>query len=516
MSYPEGFHDWPLERRNNYFAADAARYLEAKQTNGASSPHRTETLPLAPAMPAARIFPIEALGHVLAGAAASIAMRVQCAQAIAAHSCLAVASLAAQRLADVRLPHGQTRPLSLYLITVAASGDRKSTADNEALRPVRMREKALAIEYQRAFSEWRNSRDAWAAQRRKIENERALDLISREGELSALGPEPIEPLKPLLTAPEPTVEALARHWGAMQGALGLFSAEGGQMTGGHGFGPDHRLKTAATLSTLWDGAGLRRLRAGDGVIDLQGRRLALHLLIQPDAAAEFIGDAILRDQGLLSRLLIASPESRAGDRPWREPPADDAAMGRYIASALELLERPAPTSNSAGNELTPQPLEFSQGARDVWVAFHDRIEAAMRDGGGLETIRDVASKAAENAARIAGVITIIENPDAVEIGPDALAGGCELMAWYLTEGLRLAGARRQSPAVRAAIRLLDWLKTRPHGEISRRDILRLGPNAVRLKADCDAAIAVLEDHNWLERIGEGRAARWKLVEGSDP
>ena len=45
--------------------------------------------------------------------------------------------------ADVLLPYGQTRPLSLYLVTVAASGDRKSTADNEALWPVRKREKAL-------------------------------------------------------------------------------------------------------------------------------------------------------------------------------------------------------------------------------------------------------------------------------------------------------------------------------------------------------------------------------------
>ena len=45
--------------------------------------------------------------------------------------------------ADVMLPYGQPRPLSLYLVTVAASGDRKSTADNEALWPVRKHEKAL-------------------------------------------------------------------------------------------------------------------------------------------------------------------------------------------------------------------------------------------------------------------------------------------------------------------------------------------------------------------------------------
>ena len=137
---------------------------------------------------------------------------------------------------------------------------------------------------------------------------------------TVLGNAPIEPIKPLLTAPEPTVEALAKHWPVLPGALGLFSSGGGQMTGGHGFGPDHRPKTAAALSALWDGAGIRRLRAGDGITDLPGRLLALHLMVQPDVAAVFLSETILRDQGLLSRLLVAAPrpllESAHGAR-WR-------------------------------------------------------------------------------------------------------------------------------------------------------------------------------------------------------
>ena len=92
-------------------------------------------------MPAARPYPVAALGPVLSGAAESIEMNCQCSPALAAQAVLAVASLASQRLADVRLPYGQTRPLSLFFVTIAASGDRKSTADNEALIPVRMHEK---------------------------------------------------------------------------------------------------------------------------------------------------------------------------------------------------------------------------------------------------------------------------------------------------------------------------------------------------------------------------------------
>jgi Protein of unknown function (DUF3987) len=272
-----------------------------------------ELLPLAPPMAPARPYPVDALGPVLAGAAASVAAKCQCSPTLAAQAVLAVASLASQRLADVRMPYGQTRPLSLFQVTIAASGDRKSTADNEALRPVREHEKNLKQGYQTAHEDWRISQAAWAAQQRKVENDRNLDRPGREAELAALGNAPIEPIKPLLTAPEPTVEALAKHWPVMPGALGLFSAEGGQMTGGHGFGPDHRLKTAAALSTLWDGSGIRRLRAGDGITDLPGRRLALHLMVQPDAATAFLTDPILRDQGLLSRFLVAAPESLERD-----------------------------------------------------------------------------------------------------------------------------------------------------------------------------------------------------------
>lgn len=331
--YPEGFHQWPLEKRNAWFAQAAKDYDLRK---AAQTP-----LPLAPPSREPRPYPV-ALGEVLGGATESISKRCQCAPALAAQAALAVASLAAQRLADVRLPYGQTRPLSLFFVTIAGSGDRKTTADNEALIPVRMHETSLKREYQAAHEAWRISKAAWAAQHSKIERDRNLDRLSREVELSALGPAPAEPVRPLFTAPEPTVEALARHWATLPGSLGLFSAEGGQMTGGFGFGADHRQKTVSSLSSLWDGAGIRRLRAGDGVTDLPGRRLALHLMIQPDAAAAVLADPMLRDQGILSRLLLASPASFAGERKWREPSESlDAPMRRYVAAIMAALGCPA-------------------------------------------------------------------------------------------------------------------------------------------------------------------------------
>ena len=180
----------------------------------------------------------------------------------------------------------------------------------------------------------------------------------------------------MLTAPEPTVEALAKHWPALPGALGLFSAEGGQMTGGHGFGTDHRLKTASSLSTLWDGTGIRRLRAGDGITDLPGRRLSLHLMVQPDVAEVFLSEPILRDQGLLQGSWSRRP--KRGKRKWQEEACEmDAPMKRYVAIILDLLGRPVQAANAAGNELVPRIIDFGPEAKAKWVAFYDLIEAAM-------------------------------------------------------------------------------------------------------------------------------------------
>jgi hypothetical protein len=133
-----------------YYSADAierrllepltspnAGRIDARAPNGKAHPG---PIPLAPPAAASTPYPIDALGDVLGNAARAIAVKVQCADAMAAQSVLSVASLASQALADVRLPYGQTRPLSLFCLTIAASGDRKSSADAEAMAPVRMRE----------------------------------------------------------------------------------------------------------------------------------------------------------------------------------------------------------------------------------------------------------------------------------------------------------------------------------------------------------------------------------------
>ena len=87
-----------------------------------------------------------------------------------------------------------------------------------------------------------------------------------------------------------------------------------------------RTKRCSRHPHLWS-QPIKRVRAMDGVIILDGRRLSMHLLLQRDVATQVLADPVLRDQGLLSRVLVAAPDSIAGTRLYRDPrPEDEAAI----------------------------------------------------------------------------------------------------------------------------------------------------------------------------------------------
>lgn len=157
--------------------------------------------PLVRAFSAAPAYPLAALGAVLAPAAAAIMERTQCAPATAANAVIAAASLAAQAHRDVRLPHGQVTPISLFIATICESGERKTSADQLALAAVREIEAEMRDGYRKAWPAFANHRDAYNAQRSQITTRKS-DLATRRVALDDLGEEPKPPLSPYLIVPE--------------------------------------------------------------------------------------------------------------------------------------------------------------------------------------------------------------------------------------------------------------------------------------------------------------------------
>jgi Protein of unknown function (DUF3987) len=463
--------------------------------------------PLMRATAGADPFPVGALGDVLGDAARAIHDRIQAPLAICGQSVLATAALAAQAHADVELPIvGRIRPISVYLVTVAESGERKSACDDKASWPIRRREQNLRATHDADAFSYQNDHAAWERARDRALRDKG-DRSAIKAKLDAIGPAPQPALEPLLTCPEPTYEGLCKLFAIGWPSLGIYSSEGGQFIGGHGMNDENRLRTACGLSGVWDGAGIRRVRSGDGVMVLPGRRLSLHLMVQPKVAEILFGDDLLLQQGLLSRVLVSAPDSAAGTRLWRDERAEtDRDLKRYGARLLDMLEAPLPLVEGRRNELSPRKLELAPAARRCWLSYADYVECAVRPGGELDSINGLAAKLAENPARLAADLALVDDLDAGEISEAKMQAGIALADHYAAEALRLFGRARTPEGLQRADRLRKWLLNSWGEEnISLPDIYRLSVSEIRTKAAAQKAVDILEDHGWLERRPAGTA-----------
>jgi hypothetical protein len=196
--------------------------------------------------------------------------------AIPAQSALAAASLAVQAFADVETLGG-TRPLSLYALTIARSGERKSACDAPLLSALRAHEREQSKAQRAAMTAWKNAFALWEGKRKKILAEamraKGEKRTAAEADLDALGPEPEAPPSTDRTVTEPTFEGLTKLFATGQPSLGLFSDEGGQFLGGHAMNSENRQKTLAAFNDIWQGNPIRRTRSGDGHATLYGRWL---------------------------------------------------------------------------------------------------------------------------------------------------------------------------------------------------------------------------------------------------
>lgn len=133
---------------------------------------------------------------------------------------LAAASLAAQALADVEIDDRRI-PLSLRLLSVAESGERKSAVDGETMRASREYERDLGqsneaelLAHAAATEEWNARREAAKADAKKAKG-KGLALFK------------------LLAVGYPSI--------------GAFSDEAAQVFGGHGMTKETVMRTAGAL-----------------------------------------------------------------------------------------------------------------------------------------------------------------------------------------------------------------------------------------------------------------------------
>lgn len=486
----------------------------AEGINKAAAPKSEGPRPLYRELPPAEPFPVDALGETLGKAARAIESMIQCPMACAANSVLAVASLAAQGRANVILPIGQGKPapLSLYLLTVLDSGERKSSADGMALKPVRDTEREIAELENAARQSYAVKLSAHEANTRHLTNKLKADRAAMEAALHELGPPPQLPLLSVLApSGDQTMEGLFRIYQQGRPSLAMLCDDAATFLGGHSLKAEQKAGTTANLCRAWDGSKLERIRGGDGVTVLYDRRLSCHLMVQPGVAAGFLSDSQFADQGLLARFLVSAPQGRAGTRIRNDAAyqalAYNAALDLedYNTAIAGLLRQPVRWKNEHDRTLGAEldTLAFTPEARALYVDFANAIEGELGPKGSLAMAKAFASKLPENAARIAGTLALIADPAASQIDAATLADAISLAKYYLGEAVRLMASGAIDPELRLAATLLEWLHAQEGQVIGLRDIYRLGPNAIRQADKTRRVMGILAEHGWAKLMPDG-------------
>ncbi len=266
------------------------------------------------------------------------------------------------------------------------------------------------------------------------------------------------------------------------------------------------MRNLALLNVLWDGGAHSIGRRTSESFTVRGARLTMGLMVQEITLREYFSKSggLARGTGFLARFLVAWPESTQGQRPFTEAPANWPHLAAYHRRIAAILNQPAPIDDDGA--LTPALLSLAPDAKAAWVEYHDAIESELASGGELYDVRDVASKSADNAARLAALFQQFEHGMGGAIGLDSFECASRITAWHLSEARRFFGELALPAELADAARLDSWLiehcrQGRTH-MVGKNHVRQHGP--LRDGARLDAAIRELAELDRLRLEKDGK------------
>ena len=481
---------------------EAARKLTGVPPKGTSE-EWPEPLPLT-IHQQAEPYPLNTLPGIIGEAVKEVVGFVQCPVALGACSALGVVSTVVQGLVDVRRAVKLEGPVSIFPLAIADSGERKTTVDGFFSKPVKQWDAEQEEEAKPDLENFVAELSVWEAKKSGLlaavtvasKNGKSTDDLKKQViDLETEKPQP--PKVPRLLFSDATPEALAYSLGNNWPVGGVLSSEAGVVFGGHAMSKDSAMRNMAMLNSFWDAEPLRIDRRSGPSYTVRGVRLTMSLAVQAETIKSFLdsSNGLARGIGFLARFLVAWPESTQGGRMFQDPPEHWPQLAKFHRRLGTLLD--SPLEFNENGELTPVMLELSPDAKKVWVAFHNDVEAELRPGRDMAETRDVASKAADNAARLAALFHLFENGIEGAIGADHMKSAAALAGWHLYEARRFMGEIALDAGTSNAVKLDSWLisycKQNKVVNVSTRDIQREGPNSIRAKAILDVALEELTE-----------------------
>ncbi len=451
-----------------------------------------EPLPLLPGLTRAAPYPIEQLPQTIRAAAMAIAYHVQAPLGLAAQCVIGAAVYLAQSRTNAPHIHNQNgMPASMFLLTLADSGDRKSECRRLAFRTLDEAEKQLRQNHRIACEKISRFADGLKGMEREI--------------YLAEHPFPTDPRTQFSDA---TYEPIAGAFIRGMTAASWDTDEGGQVLAGSSLKADTRAATLGGLVRAFDTGNIDRTRASgnmEGSGSAFNRRLSINLLAQPVTVATALNDPLLQGQGFLARFLFASPDSIAGtrllsDARMQEKAYLDSRLQQFWERCEAIQATPQQVDLEIG-EVKPPVMEMTEKAQAEWMAFYNETEREQGALGEFAGIKPFAGRSGELVRRLATVLAYFEGKEEIDI--NIMASACAITRHSLSEWVRHIESTKPSAILVQAAALMDWLKNKGWTEFSKKQLLQNGPGHVRKAATRDSLLALLlEKHHLLSSDGK--------------
>lgn len=465
-----------------------------------------------------QLFPLNSLPVEIQNTVWTVERAVQSPVPLIAASTLSAMAIACQGLVDVQMPTGQVAPTSLFFITTAESGERKSATDRmltQSISQLQSKWAAAAVDLEKDFA---NAMELWRVEHSAIEAKlrRAIKRNQPCDDLRAVFLEharykPLPAQNPRVIYSDTTIEAMLQNMHVTWPYAALVSSEGSGVLSGHA------MRQIGVLNSLWDGSeGIRVDRKTEASFTLQNARLSMSIMVQRKPFEQFLsrnhGEAW--ETGLLSRTLVAEPLSRQGSRIDYGPQVqgEGTDLEWFHARVGELIQQTVAARNA---QRPRELLSFTPEAATEWRQFANQIEGQLTPGGYFDDVRGFASKLTNNMSRLAAVMHYFcGRPGPIDL--DTTRSAIALATWYATEFKQLFGAV-EGFAIREDLGrlLVDWLwrRFKRNGLIDCPidEIYHYGPSKVRKRAALEIAIQDPQAKNLIQVFWQSKPAFVRLV-----
>lgn len=352
---------------------------------------------------------------LLEGAVTEAARELQVSREMALMCAFGAMSTACQGHVDVEMPSKYRIPTSLMLLTIADSGERKTTTQKYFFESSQAINSAAGKAHLDALREYRAENEKWTAHKRFLE--RSYSKHASEGDeeemskaLEAIGAhthnKPTPTPSNSFIYEDTTPAALMVNLYENTRLACLLTSEASSIFSGKALGELDK------LNTVWDGGSVSVSRISRESFILEDARLTMSLMAQPSVISSFMGKRgeEARGTGFLARFLVMRPCSMAGYR----LPDRQADLPRKRAFNDRIRER----LTSIPSER--QILHFTEEAISLGLEYGEKLEAQMREYGFYHYYKDHASKLLENTCRLAAILHTFERESDNDIEIDAV------------------------------------------------------------------------------------------------